>query len=46
MLKENLRCGRRRFALLALLTATLLNILCGASLNYRSMESFATNPMI
>jgi hypothetical protein len=40
------RCGRRRFALLALLTATLLTILCGASLNYRSLHSFATNPMI
>ncbi len=40
------RCGRRRFALLALLIATLSTILCRASLNYRSLQSFATNPMI
>ncbi len=40
------RCGRRRFVLLAFLTATLFTILCGASLNYRSLKSFATNPMI
>jgi hypothetical protein len=43
-LKENLT--EERFVLLALLTATLLTILCGASLNYRSFQSFATNPMI
>jgi hypothetical protein len=34
------------FVLLALLTATVLTVLCGASLNYRSLNSFATNPMI
>ena len=36
------RCGGRRSGLLALLSATLLTILYGASLSYGSMQSFTT----